>query len=164
MGKMLMGSALALSELYHFTIAGIPLKLYKRVGESYEHVLMKALGFAMFRLPYPTLEIERDIGWRYRPDLIALDEREQIAFWGECGQVSVRKIAWLAKHSRAPHIVLFKNGTNPTNFITQLQREIHARYRPASRLQLVSFRPEFIDEIREEIHTIPTDWYRLYEI
>lgn len=159
-----MGSAITLSELYHFTIAGTHLKLYKRVGESYEHVLMKALGFALFHSRYATLEIERDIGWRYRPDLIALAENQQIAFWGECGQVSMRKVAWLAKHSRAEHIVLFRNGVSPANLIAQLQREIEARYRPASRLQLINFKPELIGEIREEITTVPTDWYERYEI
>jgi uncharacterized protein YaeQ len=159
-----MGSAVSLSELYHFRINGERLSLYKRVGESYEHVLMKALGFALFRPQHPALQVERAIGLRYKPDLIAIDERGAIDFWGECGQVSVRKIAWLARHSGARRIAFFKMGISAAPLITQLRREIAARYRPASRLVLISFNQSVISEVSEEISCVPADWYRQFDI
>lgn len=62
-----MGSAVNFSKTYHFRIAGQRITLYKKNGESYEHVLMKALGYAMVRPRFSNLEIERRIGLRYRP-------------------------------------------------------------------------------------------------
>jgi hypothetical protein len=69
--------------------------LWQRVGESYEHVLMKALGYAMFVSIYPNLEIETKIGLRYKPDLIARKGNSEYEFWGECGQNSIRKTHWI---------------------------------------------------------------------
>lgn len=166
-----MGSALQLSELYHFRIAGTSLKLYKRVGESYEHVLMKALGYALFHTAYPSLEVERDLGWRYTPDLVALDARGNIDFWGECGSVGLRKIAWLAKHSRAGQLAFFKFGLaaqSAAGFVAQIRSEVPERYRPDSRLVLINFAAARIDEsLREtgtEIAEIPAAWYQQYDI
>jgi uncharacterized protein YaeQ len=166
-----MGSALELSELYHFRIAGTRLKLYKRVGESYEHVLLKALGYALFHAAYPAMEIERDLGWRYTPDLIALDGRGGVDFWGECGSVGLRKIAWLAKHSRARRIVFFKRGLTDqaaAQFVAQLHGEMAERYRPPMRISLVSFDAERADaeliESGAKIEEVPAAWYRTYDI
>lgn len=82
-----MGGTIHFSKTYHFRIAGQRVTLYKKNGESYEHVLMKALGHAMFRPRFPNLEIERRIGLRYKPDLVALNDLGRAEFWGECGQV-----------------------------------------------------------------------------
>lgn len=166
-----MSSALELSELYHFRIAGTRLKLYKRVGESYEHVLMKALGYALFHTAYPQLEIERDLGWRYKPGLVALNARGGIDFWGECGSVGRRKIGWLAKHGRAGRLAFFKFGMTSVaaaSFIAQVRDEVLERYRPDSRLVLFSFDGgRVIDEMRErrnELADVPADWYQRYDI
>ncbi len=56
--------------LHDFQIAGRKVRLWQRNGESYEHILMKALGYAMFARQYPTLEIETKVGLRYKPDLV----------------------------------------------------------------------------------------------
>src|SRR5215203_1046860 len=44
--------------LHDFNLAGKRMRLWQRTGESYEHILMKALGYAMFAPRYPNLEIE----------------------------------------------------------------------------------------------------------
>lgn len=49
------------------------MRLWQRPGESYGHVLLKALGYAMFVGEYPGLEIELSVGLRYKPDLVALN-------------------------------------------------------------------------------------------
>lgn len=166
-----MGSDLKLSELYHFCIYGTRLKLYKRVGESSEHVLMKALGYGLFHKTYPALEIERDLGGRYKPDLVALNEQAGIDFWGECGSVGLRKIGWLAKHSGAKQIAFLKWGLTvmaAKSFIGQIQDEVRQRYRPDSRLVLINFAPELIEESLREAETaiieIPDRWYQQYDI
>jgi uncharacterized protein YaeQ len=166
-----MGSALGLSELYHFRIAGTRLRLHKRVGESYEHVLLKALGYALLRADYAALEIERDLGWRYTPDLIAFDAQGGVDFWGECGSVGMRKIAWLARHSGARRIAFFKLGLgeqSAANFVAQVRAQVPERYRPRARLLLFSFDAaranEGLQERGAEIADVPADWYRSYDV
>jgi uncharacterized protein YaeQ len=167
LGDDCMGSFVKLADTYRLRLAGERMTLYKRAGESYEHVLMKALGYAMFRPTYPQLEIERRIGLRYKPDLVALDATNQIEFWGECGAVSFRKIAWLAKHSGARRIVIFKFAQTQQamkHWIASLRAEVEARYRSAQQLSLINFAARVADEIEKEINDIPNDWYQTYDI
>jgi len=158
------GSLVRLSKTYHFRIAGQRVTLYKKNGESYEHVLMKALGYAMFQPLFPNLEIERRIGLRYKPDLIALNNLGRAEFWGECGQVGLRKIGWIAKHSGAQQLALFKFNINTDHFISQVRDEVEARYRPPSRIRLFNFHHIVIEEAGEEFTDIPESWYEKYDI
>ena len=57
--------------LHDFQLSGERVRLWQKTGESYEHILMKALAYAMFAGKYPQLEIEKAVGLRYKPDLIA---------------------------------------------------------------------------------------------
>lgn len=159
-----MGSALQLSETYHFRIGARRLTLHKRHGESYEYVLLKALGYALFHRELPQLEIERPAGFRYVPDLIALDERGRIRLWGECGQVSLRKIAWLAKHSGAERIVLLKMEIVARHFVEQVRGEVAARYRPTGRIVLFNFDRACIAEAGQEFDEVPAAWYERHDI
>jgi hypothetical protein len=86
--------------LHDFQLAKKKIRLWQRIGESYEHVLMKALGFALFIEEYPMLEIEVKVGLRYKPDLVARGNADNFLFWGEAGANSIRKTAWLLKHAR----------------------------------------------------------------
>jgi uncharacterized protein YaeQ len=158
------GSAVNFAKTYHFRIAGQRVTLYKKNGESYEHVLMKALGFAMFRPQFPNLEIEKRIGLRYKPDLIALNELGKAEFWGECGQVGLRKIAWIAKHSGARQLALFKFNITADHFIAQVRDEVEARYRPPSRIRLFNFDSIVVKEVGEEFTEIPESWYEQLDI
>jgi uncharacterized protein YaeQ len=158
------GSAVNFAKTYRFRIAGRRVTLYKRDGESYEHVLMKALGYAMFRSQFPSLEVERRIGLRYKPDLIALDESGKAEFWGECGQVSLRKIAWIAKHSGARHLALFKFNIIADHFIAQVRQQVEARYRPPSRIRLFNFDSIVIREAGEEFREVLESWYERFDI
>lgn len=159
-----MGSAVNFSKTYHFRIAGRRVTLYKKNGESYEHVLMKALGYAMFRPLYPHLEIERRIGLRYKPDLVALNELGRAEFWGECGQVGLRKIGWIAKHSGAQQLALFKFNITADHFISQVRQEVELRYRPPSRIRLFNFDAAVIKDAGEEFDDVPESWYERFEI
>jgi hypothetical protein len=142
-----MGSFVPIAETFRFRIGEERLTLFKKSGESYEHVLMKALGYALFRPQYPQLEIERRIGLRYKPDLIALDRHGKPEFWGECGQVA-----------------LFKFNITPRHFIEQVRSEIEPRYRPAGRLLLFNFTPSILQEAGEELDEVPSRWYIRYDI
>lgn len=151
--------------LHDFSLAGKRMRLWQRTGESYEHILMKALGFAMFAREYPNLEIETKVGLRYKPDLIALSEKNDFAFWGECGQNSIRKTHWILKHTRTEKLVLFKIGFNSDSLIKQLREEIPPKYRAGGKLTLVNFVNEIVKLTEtKQIAKVSKDWFSEFEI
>ena len=147
--------------MFHdFVLAGKKVKIWQREGESYEHILMKALGYAMFVGEFPDLEIETSVNLRYKPDLIVLGEDRSFKFWGECGQNSIRKTAWLLKHTRTEKLVLFKIGMNGVQLAKQLREAIPTKYRTHQRLLLINFVSEIIGlTATKQIEKVSRDWY-----
>ncbi len=159
--------------LYDFELAGRRVRLWQRRGESYGHVLMKALGYAMFVGRYPNLEIELPVGLRYKPDLVSLNEAEggrprmgaRFRFWGECGMVSMRKVAWLLKHGDAERLVLFKIGSGVKAYTGELRGSVGPRYRGRGRLTLVNFVGDIAERAAERrIDSVPVSWYEVIEV
>lgn len=146
--------------IHNFELRGRKVKLWQNTGESYEHILMKALGFAMFVGDYPHLEIERRVGMRYKPDLIAVGQDGQFDFWGECGINSIRKTGWLMKHSRAVRVVLFKINHGAEQLADQLRGTIPVKYREHGRLALINFVPGIADlTASKQIAKVSADWF-----
>ena len=160
--------------LYDFELVGRRVRLWQRRGESYGHVLMKALGYAMFAPDYPGLEIELPVGLRYKPDLVALNGGDgdglpragaRFHFWGECGMVSMRKVAWLLKHGDTERLVLFKTGCGVSAYTRELRDSVERRYREGGRLTLVNFVPDVAGRAAERrIEKVPESWYQLIEV
>jgi hypothetical protein len=151
--------------LHEFILAGKKVKLWQRTGESYQHILMKALAYAMFVGKYPDLEIETKVNLRYKPDLIVYSQDRDFKFWGECGQNAIRKTAWILKHTRTEKMVLFKIGLNTDSLIKQLREEIEEKYRPKGRLSLINFVSEIVDLTADkQIEKVSKDWYLETEI
>ncbi len=146
--------------LHDFQLAKKKIRLWQRIGESYEHVLMKALGFTLFIKEYPTLEIEMKVGLRYKPDLVARGNADNFLFWGEAGANSIRKTAWLLKHARVERLVLFKIAINEAQFVKQLREEIPVKYRIAGKLILINFSGK-IKELTatKQIEKVSKDWF-----
>ena len=151
--------------LHDFELAGRRVRLWQRTGESYEHVLMKALGYAMFVGEFPALEIERRVGLRYKPDLVARGGggdgfKHPFAFWGECGQNAVRKTNWLLKHAGVARLVLFKIITNTAALVAELRAAVDARYREPGRLIVINFTGDIAQRTRERrIARVAESWY-----
>jgi hypothetical protein len=146
--------------LHDFTLAGKRVRLWQRPGESYKHVLMKALGYAMFVRKYRHLEIETKVGLRYKPDLIAVNARGDFDFWGECGANSLRKTNWILKHTRTRQLVLFKIGINAAQIIKQLRAEIPSKYRAGGKLVLINFVSEIANlTASKQIEKVSQDWF-----
>jgi hypothetical protein len=153
------------SLLYDFELAGRRMRLWKKPGEKYEHVLMKALGYAMFVGEFPELEIERRVGVRYKPDLVARDSQGRFLFWGECGANSVRKTAWLLKHAGVERLVLFKIERGVVQLVKTLRAEVSPRYRPPGRILLINFVEDVVARTLERrIERVPKSWYTETEI
>lgn len=154
--------------LHLFELAGRGVRLWQRPGESYGHVLLKALGYAMFVGEYPGLEIELSVGLRYKPDLVALNVAEggrpragaRFLFWGECGLVTMRKVAWLLKHGDTQRLVLFKIGCAVAPFVRELRASVGPRYREGGRLTLVNFAADIAERAADRrIERVPESWY-----
>jgi len=146
--------------LHNFTLVGRQTRLWQNTGETYGHVLMKALAYAMFVDEYPTLEIERRVGLRYKPDLISIGQNGGFDLWCECGENSIRKTAWILKHANAKRLVLFKIGGLYEPLVRQLREEIPIKYRSQERLKLVSFIPEVHDlTANRQIARVSDDWF-----
>ena len=147
--------------LYDFDLAERRLRPWKRPGESYEHALMKALGYAMFVGEYPGLEIERPVGLRYTPDLVARSGAgRRIHFWGECGLVTMRKVAWLLKHGGVERLVIFKTDCGVRMLAEELRATIDERYRPPQRLLIINFVSDItLRAASRRIAHVPHSWY-----
>lgn len=146
--------------LHDFELANKRMRLWQRPGESYEHILMKALGFAMFVGEFPDLEIEKSVGLRYKPDLVMQNARGDFVFWGECGANAVRKTVWLLKHAKVERLVLFKIGQNVEQLIEQLRREVEPRYRQNEKLSLINFVHEIVElTASRKIESVPREWF-----
>jgi hypothetical protein len=143
-------------------LAGRRVRLWQRAGESYGHVLLKALGYAMFVGEYPQLEIELRVGLRYKPDLVARSDGAgaRFPFWGECGMVSMRKVAWLLKHGGVGRLALFKIDCGVGAFVRELREAVEPRYREGGRLVLFNF-AEDIESLSAErrFESVPESWY-----
>ena len=151
--------------LHNFTIAGRPVRLWQNNGESYAHVLMKALGYAMFVGEYPNLEVETRVGLRYKPDLIARAADGSFDLWGECGINSTRKTNWILKHSGTRRLVLFKTGQNIDQLARHLREAVPEKYRQPGRLVLVNFTPEISNlTASKQIAKVAGDWFDSVDI
>lgn len=138
------------------------MRLWQRPGESYGHVLLKALGYAMFVGEHPNLEIERRVGLRYKPDLVAPGDGAALArfaFWGECGMVTMRKVAWLLKHGQLARLVLFKLDCPVPALLKELREAVGPRHRSGGRLLLVNFVPDIAERAGRDIPEVPESWY-----
>lgn len=151
--------------LHIFDLGEEKIRLWQKQGESYEHVLMKALAFSMFIKKFPTLEIETKVGLRYKPDLVAQAANGEFLFWGECGLNSLQKTNWLLKHTRTEKLVLFKIAINETQLIKLLREEIPKKYRPPNRLVLINFVNEIVGLTEDKkIEKVSQDWFSEFVI
>lgn len=82
----------------------------KNPGETAEHLVLKVLLWALLLPTHPSVEIERDLGLRYRPDVVALDDAGSPEWWCECGSVKASKLGNLASAFPRARISVAKWG------------------------------------------------------
>jgi len=117
----------------------------KRPGESGEHVYMKALLWAFFLPLYPGLKVERPIGDRYKPDLVAFPDApaggpgaERPIFWAECGKVRARKLDSILRRFEGVHLVVARWNDPSRELLRQLEASVRER-RPRGPVEFWNF-------------------------
>ena len=120
---------------------GRKLVLAKRAWESERHVLLKALVFGLYVGDYPDLAVERAIGHRYKPDLVALGPDGQPVFWGECGETGRDKLAQLVKAFPTTHLVVAKQVATLAPYEAMLRQALAGTSRTAP-VELINAPPD----------------------
>jgi hypothetical protein len=138
------GSDLLLRRKWTLRAHGKQVVFIKRENESREHVIMKALLWALYLPDYPDLLVETAIGDRFKPDVVQLALDGTPVFWGESGQVSVRKLDSLLRRFPTTHFALAKWTSNLTPHAEIVADAVAARRRHAP-LDLIAFPPESAD-------------------
>lgn len=111
-------------------------------GELAWHVVLKVLGYILFREHRP--RIEEGIGWHYKPDLVALDAEGKLALWVDCGNIAVRKIDRVArKVGKAPFYILRRTEHEADTLV----RAMTGKVRDLARVKVLSFDEGVVDEI-----------------
>jgi hypothetical protein len=122
----------------------------KEKQERIEHVWMKAFLWALYLPEYPDLTVEVKVGDKYKPDVVAMDERERDpVFWGEAGEVSRDKIEALVERYPRTHFAMAKWATSLDPFAEMIAEGADEQVRRAP-FDLIAFPPDaaerFIDE------------------
>ena len=133
-----MDSELLLRRKWTLRAHGRQVVFVKRPREKTSHVLMKALLWAVYLPEYPDLSVEVSVGGRYKPDVVALGEGNRPRFWGEAGEVGLRKIRALALGYGDTHIALAKWDTR-LEPVAALVRKALAGARRTAPFDLIRF-------------------------
>ena len=129
---------------------GEQIVLVKRKQERIEHVWMKAFLWALHLPDYPGLEVEVDVGDKYKPDVVAMDPRRgRPRFWGEAGAVGPDKIEHLV--TRYPGVPLaFAKWDRPLDPLRDtVERAVHTTERTAP-IDLLRFPPDSAEQCVDE--------------
>jgi len=139
-----MTSDLALRRKWTLRAHGQQVVLIKKPLESQEHVVMKALLWALYLPQYPGLTIEVAIGDRYKPDVVALDSFGEPLFWAEAGQVGRDKLRSLARRYRQTHFAIgrWASSLEP---LADLAREAMAGLGRSAPFDLIRFPADSVE-------------------
>lgn len=124
--------------------------LESRAGESARHIALKILAYALYKneaAPLP-LQIERGVGQRHKPDLVATDpETGAVHLWIDCGQIEIQRLGRIAAVNRRAAIVVVKTTENEA----RLYARAAARYLPEDperrgAIRFVGFEDGFLED------------------
>jgi len=113
-----------LARRYNLRICGYNVIFYKTEFETDEHIIQKALVYALYAPTYGQLLVDVDANDKYRPDLVKFDDCRMPVFWAECGKISVNKVIKLAKKYRDTHLVFAKPERELERFANEVREEL----------------------------------------
>ena len=135
--------------------------LTKAKGESVEHLLLKGLLWALLLPTHPDAVCERDLGLRYRPDVVAMDGGELPVWWGECGSVKASKLRDLALAFPQCRFSVCKWGRSDLRgYAAGLRKEMDLpeRSKRAPPFELINFPSDSIDRFLSDDGTVSVAW------
>ncbi len=135
--------SLELRRKYSFRVGDQKIILVKKAYESDFHVMAKVLVYALYREQYPSLTVERVIGDRYKPDLVAEDDAGHILLWAECGAVKPEKITKILRKFRKAQFVFVKKASHVRPFLLTLNKIVAALKYPV-RVEVIAY-PENLE-------------------
>lgn len=121
--------------------------------ERGEHVVMKALLWALYLPFYENLHIEMKIEDRYKPDVFGQNEAGDITFWGESGKVSQKKIASLLRRYPTTHFAIAK-WDMPLKPLVELVSDARKQSKHQAPFDLISFPPDSLQKFIAHTGTI----------
>ena len=125
---------------------GSRVQLCKNQGESVQHLVLKALVWALLLPTHPGAACELDLGLRYRPDVVALDGEGSPCWWGECGSVKASKLSHLANAFPQARISVAKWGRSDLRgYATQLRSELKLTAGRTAPFEVISFPADSIE-------------------
>lgn len=95
---------------------GRSLVLPKNAGEKSSHVWLKGFLWYLYLPHFPWVQVEKSIGHRYKPDLVAFAHelgsypQHKPVFWAEAGQVTLQKLESLFHQFPGTHFAVAKWG------------------------------------------------------
>jgi len=123
----------------------------KKRNESKQHVLTKAIIWALYADRYPEIEVELEIGHpRYLPDCVMI-RKDQPIFWGESGRVSVDKGLDLLEQYPKAHLVQIRWAVDVDDYTADLRKAAKSRNLTGRRLG------------KAEYGAIPNDVWRFFD-
>ena len=138
------------------------LHLVKAKGESTEHLLLKGLLWALLlNSGYSDAACEKDLGLRYRPDVVALDGGTMPMWWGECGSVKASKLRDLALAFPHCRFSVCKWGRSDLRgYAAGLRQEMALPPRPprAPPFELVNFPSDSVERFVSDDGVISIGW------
>ncbi|MBK8024789.1 MAG: hypothetical protein IPK19_26065 [Chloroflexi bacterium] len=141
--------------MYH--AHGHKMVIAQGLRESAEHVLMKICLWALYLPQYPDLTVEIRIEDRYKPDVVQLDLTGRPIFWGESGQVSVKKIESLARRYRDTHFAIAKWAMR-LDPLEALVREAVDGIRRGAPFDLISIPPDALTRFIDAEGRVSIGW------
>lgn len=112
--------------------------LVKKRLESAQHVYMKAFLWALYIEDYPDLLVEKSIGDRYKPDVVALNDARRPVFWGEAGATRGSKVRSILRRYPGTQLVLAKWDGN-TEMLAKQYRAALKNLKLAQPVELLNF-------------------------
>lgn len=117
-------------------------------GESTRHIALKVLAYLLFRHEIESLplQIERRVGQRHKPDLVAQDpERGAIQLWVDCGQIETERLGRIARRNPQARIVIVKpTETEARLYAIAARKDLPEEPERRALIRFVGFAPDFL--------------------
>jgi uncharacterized protein YaeQ len=116
--------------------------LVKGDCELRDHVVLKVLAYILYY--DPKLQIEVDVGWHYKPDLVMTGDRGEPLIWIDCGYVSLLKAQNIIRKMRNGRLIFLKSNENE---LRQFKSLLDKKVDDLMKTEFLAFEPGFVSNV-----------------